>query len=179
MTNDLQNNAVQCKAGDTPKATLWMPWFIKDHRAAASTLDHVEHSVLCYLNMLLWENAGSFPDDDKRLAKALRLSVPKWKAMREVILANCIVSNGCIQSPDICMEFSKAQNNIEQKRKAGIASARARKQSTAVERALQQNGNGEPTARQPRAGSGEGGGDGSMSKRGLDDFDDCPFGLED
>ena len=156
---------------DAPKATLWMPWFIKDHRAAASTLDHVEHSALCYLQMLLWEHGGVLPDNDKMLAKKLRLSVSKWRAMREAVLAGCIVADGVIRSELIVTEFAKAQANIEQKRKAGIASAEARKKATGVERALNGRSNGTATARQPRAGGGVG--DGTMDEvQGDTSFDD-------
>jgi uncharacterized protein YdaU (DUF1376 family) len=172
---DLQDNCVTRKPEpDIPKATLWMPWFIKDHRANASTLDHIEHSALCYLNMLLWEHGGIVRDDDKWISRNLRLSQSKWKAIKDVVLAGCDCSGGVIKSQVIIDEFAKAQANIEQKRKAGIASAMARKQSTAVERTLQRNANGEATARQPRAGSGEGGGSGPyqvessvLSKRGV------------
>lgn len=165
---------------ETPKATLWMPWFIKDHRATASTLDHVEHSALCYLNMLLWEHGGAIRDDDKWIAKNLRLSVAKWKAIRGNVLADCVVTGGAIRCPAIAAEFEKAQANIEQKRRAGMASAKARKEATAVERALNGRSNGEATARQPRAGSGEGVGslssDGTGASKGLDDSDG-PFNV--
>lgn len=168
-------------SNDTPKATLWMPWFIKDHKAAASTLDHIEHSALCYLKMLLWENGGLIPDDDRLIAKHVRLPVQKWKALRIAILDGCIVQNGSITSPEIIAEFEKAQSNIEQKRKAGIASAAARKTATAVERALQRNSNGEATARQPRAGSGGGSGPNhgmsSVIESLADDVGENPFAV--
>lgn len=150
-------------ASEAPKATLWMPWFIKDHRATASTLDHVEHSALCYLNMLLWEHGGAIRDDDKWIAKNLRLSVAKWKAIRGNVLSDCVVTGGVIRCPAIVTEFDKAQANIEQKRRAGIASAKARKEATAVERALNERSNETATARQPRAG----GGGGAFSKDGV------------
>jgi len=168
-------------SNDTPKATLWMPWFIKDHKAAASTLDHIEHSALCYLKMLLWENGGTIPDDDKWIAKHVRLPVQKWKALRIAVLDGCIVENGVIAMPEIAAEFIKAQANIEQKRKAGIASAMARKTATAVERTLQRNGNGMATAIQPRAGSGGGGGPNhgmsSVIEILADDVGENPFAV--
>jgi len=163
---------------ETPKATLWMPWFIKDHRATASTLDHLEHSALCYLNMLLWENGGAVRDDDKWLAKNLRLSVAKWKAIRSSVLADCTVTNGRIQSPAIIAEFAKAQANIEQKRRAGIASGKARKEATAVERTLNGRSNGEATAHEPRAGSGGGASSNERPLIGSTRFeDDGPFNV--
>lgn len=165
---------------DTPKATLWMPWFIRDHRSVASTLDHVEHSALCYLKMLLWENGGTIRDDDRWIAKNLRLPLAKWKALRGVVLDGCITANGSIHSPAIATEFAKAQSNIEQKRRAGIASAKARKGATDVERALNERGVSVATSGTPRAGSGGGSGpiqEGSYHLDGMGDGDQNPFAV--
>lgn len=133
---------------------LWMPWFIKEHRANASTLNHIEHSALCYLLMLFWEHDGILPNDDKFLARHLRLSVKQWQGMRDTILHDCAIASGTISHPKLIAEIAKAKTNVEQKRKAGLASAAARKN--------QRDGNGcstaVATAVQPRAGSGEGDG---------------------
>lgn len=153
--------------GDSCPASvgIWMPWFIRDHRASASTLTHIEHSALCYLNMLFWEHGGTLPNDDKFLARHLRLSVKQWKVMRDTILHDCTIAGSAISHPLIIAEVAKARNNVEQKRRAGIASAAARKAqregngcSTDVTTAAQRRGNGEATARQPRAGGGAGAG---------------------
>ncbi|MCC6941077.1 MAG: DUF1376 domain-containing protein [Novosphingobium sp.] len=168
-------------SNDTPKATLWMPWFIKDHKAAASTLDHIEHSALCYLKMLLWENGGTIPDDDKWIAKHVRLPVQKWKALRIAVLDGCIVENGVIAMPEIAAEFIKAQSNIEQKRRAGIASASARKRATHVERPLDERDRSVATSGAPRAGSGGGGGPNhgmsSVIESLADDVGENPFAV--
>lgn len=162
------NNAPNAPAQDDSEnrsVGIWMPWFIKDHRAAASTLSHIEHSALCYLNMLFWEHGGSLPNDDKFLARHLRLAPKQWKDMRDMILHSCTIAGGAISHPAIIAEVAKARLNVEQKRKAGMASAAARKAqrdgngcSTAVATDGQRTGNGSATARQPRAGGG--GGDG-------------------
>lgn len=137
---------------DRPSVALWMPWFIRDHRARASTLSHLEHSALCYLRMLLWENDGSIIDDDRAIARELRLSLRQWQGMRPVLLRECTIASGRISSAEIASELTKARTNIEQKKKAGRASAAAR--------AAQRDGNGcstaVATAVQPRAGGGAG-----------------------
>lgn len=158
---------------DSPPAsvTLWMPWFIKEHRANASTLTHTEHSALCYLVMLLWERDGTLPNDDKFLARHLRLTGKQWRDMRDTILHDCTIVGNTISHPKLIAEIAKAKLNVEQKRKAGIASAEARRAardangcSTAVATAVQRSGNGSATAHQPRAGSGEG--DGPIQHKG-------------
>lgn len=147
---------------------LWMPWFIKEHRANASTLSHIEHSALCYLLMLFWEHEGTLPNDDKFLAKHLKLTVRQWNAMRDTLLHDCTITGGTITHPALALEVVKARTNVEQKRKAGLASAAARKAngcSTAV-----------ATAVQPRAGSGEGSYPGYDTYEGSTTLgDDAPF----
>jgi uncharacterized protein YdaU (DUF1376 family) len=133
---------------------LWMPWFIKEHRANASTLTHIEHSALCYLLMLFWEHDGSLPNDDKFLSKHLRLSIKQWQAMRPTLLHDCTISGGSISHPKLVAEIAKAKVNVEQKRKAGQASAAARK----AQREVNGCSTAVATAVQPRAGNGDGDG---------------------
>lgn len=135
-----------------PTVSIWMPWFIQEHRAQASTLTHVEHSVLCYLQMLFWQEGGAIPNDDRWIAKRVRQTPKQWRAMRGLLLHNCVIAKGKITHPKLSAEFSRALVNVEQKRKAGQASAAARKgqRETNVCRTP------EPTAVQPRAGRDQG-----------------------
>lgn len=155
-------------ASPPASVALWMPWFIKEHRANASTLSHLEHSALCYLLMLFWEHDGTLPDDDRWLAKQLRLSNKQWCVARVTLLNDCVISGGRISHPKLQAEIVKARRNQAQKSIAGKASAAARKVngcSTAV-----------PTAVQPRAGKGEGilADRGSFLSEGIDTREDEP-----
>lgn len=145
------HNATESQA---PSVSLWMPLFIEEHRARASTLSHLEHSALCYLNMLLWEYGGDIPDDDKWIARKLRLSATQWKAMRAVLIEDCTVSGGRILHDGLAAEVAKARANVEQKKRAGRASAEARK----ALRNDNERSTGVATDVQPRAGSGSGSG---------------------
>ena len=148
-------------SSETKQATvgIWMPLFIKDRRAQAATLNHVEHSVLAYLEMLLWEHEGMVRDDDAMLARELRLSTKQWRAMREHVLRGCELREGFIYHPAIDREHRTAKRNVAQKQLAGRASAEARKARTAT------NGcsTAVATAVQPRAGGGGGVGGGGGS----------------
>lgn len=135
-----------------PEVNVWMPVYIKDRRARTSTLSHLEHSALDYLEMLLWENGGTIRDDDRTIARELRVTVRQWQGMRAVLLHDCTVTGGIISHPAIIAEVEKAKANVEQKRKAGRASAAARtaqRESNGCSTAV-------ATAVQPRAGGGEG-----------------------
>ena len=136
--------------------SIWMPWFIKDHLATASTLDHEEHSVLCYFKMLLWQHQGVLPDDDHWIAKRVRIAKCKWSAMRPTIIEDCTAAGGKITHPTIAAEHAKAVENVEKKRKAGLASAAARAAKAAGEQTGNIRSTGVGTHVQPRAGEGEG-----------------------
>ncbi len=129
---------------EKPSVALWMPVFINDARARASTLSHLEHSCLNYLHMALWEHDGSIPDDDRWIAKHLRVTVRQWQAMRPALLADCTITGGRIVRAATETELAKARRLIAQKSAAGKASAEAR--------ALQRPFNDRSTTVQPRAG---------------------------
>lgn len=129
-------------------ADIWMPVYIKDRRAHVSTMSHLEHSAYDYLMLLLWERGGVIQDDERAIAKAIRVTPKQWKQIRPTLLADCTISGGLIQHQWTLDEVAKAKANIAQKRQAGIASAAARKgnaRSTDV-----------TTYVQPRAGEGGG-----------------------
>ncbi len=143
-----------------PGVDLWMPVWIQERRAKASTLTHLEHSALSFLTMLLWENGGSVPNDPAWIAKQLKLTSEQWVDVRGSLLADCEVGGSEITHPKIKAEHAKAVENRKQKIAAGKASAEAR--------AIQRQGNARSTDvativatdAQPRAGKGPGEGAG-------------------
>lgn len=163
---------------------IWMPWFIKDHRAFVSTLTHFEHSAYCFFRMHLWMHGGEVPDDEKSLARELKISVAQLKKIRAVLMRDCEIHDGVIREPAMKAEYAKALANNAQKKAAGRASAAARAaskegngRSTDVPTGVATDvPTGVPTARQPRAG----GGGGPYQGRTFDgvDVEDEPFGLK-
>lgn len=143
-------------------ATIWFPYHIKDFRSETHRMSHAEKGVYVELWEMLWEAGGSTVADDKWLADELGLRPREWAAMRDKVLRHFSVKSGRLEHPRLTAELAKARANIEQKRKAGIASAAARKKATGVQRAFNGRTNGEATAGQPRAGGGEG--EGTLAK---------------
>ncbi len=62
----------------------WMPLWIDDYMAATATLTTQEHGAYLLLIFHYWRE-GSLPEDDKKLARIVRLSLKEWMAIREVI----------------------------------------------------------------------------------------------
>jgi uncharacterized protein YdaU (DUF1376 family) len=155
------------------EACIWFPYHIKDIRSETYNMSRIEKSAYIDLLEMLWERDGSIPADDKWIAIELGMKPREWTAMRDRVLRQFVSANGCLSHPRFTVELEKAKANVEQKRRAGIASAEARKsqrafngRSTGVptadpterQRDTQRLGNGSATARQPRAGGGGGGG---------------------
>lgn len=147
-------------AGDDEALNVraWMPLFITAHRARISTMDHMEHSALVLLNMLMWERGGIIPNADEWLRKQLRVTNRCWNSRKHTILEHCIITADKITDPVIVAEHTKALRNREQKRAAGIASARSKaaQRATEDEQNFNERTNGSSTAGQPRAGKGKG-----------------------
>ena len=150
------------------EAGIWFPYHIKDIRSETYNMNRIEKCVYVDLLELLWENDGAISGEDKWISSALGMRLREWTNMRDRVLRNFLLSNGMLSHPRLTIELDKAKENIAQKRRAGIASAEARKaakeageSSTGVERALNGRTNGEATSGQPRAGGGGGGGVGS------------------
>lgn len=139
---------------------LWMPQYIQERRAKASTLNHIEHSALDYLEMLLWEHSGTIPNKCHWIAKNLKLTLKEWAALRETLLAGCEVSDTEIIHPKIKTEHAKAVRNRQQKIAAGKASADARAKKQGGNARSTTVGANVATAGQPPAGKGSGKGKG-------------------
>jgi uncharacterized protein YdaU (DUF1376 family) len=106
--------------------TLWMPLYIQRHRAVASTLSHVEHSAFIYLSTLLWEQGGRVRDDDRWLARNLRLNGKQWAEARDAVLQNFEIGGGFVSDPEMIAEIERRKGVVEKRRAAGKASGRAR-----------------------------------------------------
>src|SRR5690349_12756057 len=100
---------------DRPSAALWMPWFIKDHRAQVATFNHVEHSAYVFLRMLFWQRDGVIPDDAKLIARELHITPKQWSDMRSMLLDDCTIAGGQITHPWTIEELAKARKLIDQR----------------------------------------------------------------
>lgn len=173
-------------------AAIWFPYHIKDFRSETYKMTHAEKGIYLTLVESIWEADGAIPCDDKWLAAELGIRVQEWSKLKPRILRHFTIGEKLMRHDRIDGELLKAKANIDQKRRAGIASAIARGgngRSTGVQRAFngrtngeategaterQRGGNGEATAGQPYAGGGGGGGEGpSHPRNDLLEGDTC------
>ena len=67
------------------QATVWMPFYWGDYLAETAHLSTEEHGAYLLLIGAYWQAGGPLVDDDRRLARITRLSLRRWKVVRETL----------------------------------------------------------------------------------------------
>lgn len=103
----------------------WFPFYAGDYAGDTLHLTTVEHGA--YLLLLIHEwRTGPLPDDDARLATVARMLPTEWQQIAPTIRAFFTLRDGRLVQPRLERERNRAGNKVEQRRKAGLASAAAR-----------------------------------------------------
>ena len=68
------------------QATVWMPFYWGDYLAETAHLSTEEHGAYLLLIGAYWQAGGPLADDDRRLARITRLSLRRWKVVRETLV---------------------------------------------------------------------------------------------
>jgi uncharacterized protein YdaU (DUF1376 family) len=105
----------------------WMPLYIGDYLRDTARLTVAEHGAYLLLIMDYWVN-GPPPDDDAKLAAIVRATPTTWRRkLRPTIELFFQKTDGFWRQKRIDFERARAHELNEQKRKAGQASAAARR----------------------------------------------------
>ncbi len=96
----------------------WMPLYIADYLGDTTHLGAAEHGAYLLLIMHYWLTCGTIPDDDRQLARIVRMAPGEWKRVRPIIQA--FFSNGW-QHHRIDGEIAKANAKHERRQGAGKA----------------------------------------------------------
>jgi uncharacterized protein YdaU (DUF1376 family) len=108
-----------------------MPLYVGDYRRDTAHLTTLEHGAYLLLIMHYWET-GPLPDDDRRLAQIVGLSLKQWLAVRETVksffLRSAVKMNsqqlldGQLRHKRIDLEMEKAENISTKRRIAALKS---------------------------------------------------------
>lgn len=119
-----------------------MPWFPQDFAGATSAWTFVERALYRCLLDAQW-TLGSLPNDEKRLALIAGLGETEFSAAWSMVKTKFSVVGDCLVNERLEEHRTKARELLEQRSKAGKASAAAKQQrkvngrSTSVETELQ------------------------------------------
>lgn len=105
----------------------WMPLYVADYLADTIHLTTREHG--CYLLLIItyWKNGG-LPQDDGRLARICRMSLPEWLEVKDTVAE---LFRADWVHPRIDAEIARAEN-VSQVRKAARAQVGKNKRPTNV-----------------------------------------------
>lgn len=139
-----------------PDHGTWMPLYVGDYLSDTMHLTRSEHGAYMLLIMAYWKRGGPLPDDSASLAAITKSSLDEWEGtlstgVERALNARCrpffSVHDGFWHHKRIDEELERATLKIEQKRRAGRASANARSTDvpTSVQRTYQRRGNASPS----------------------------------
>ena len=100
-----------------------MPVFTDALIADTAHLTAEEFGAYALILVATWRNNGqAFPDDDKRLARVARVSLPRWRTrLRPVLVEFFDLSDGCWHQKRLEAEWARAEASSQKQ------SGRARK----------------------------------------------------
>jgi uncharacterized protein YdaU (DUF1376 family) len=97
----------------------FMPLYVSDYIADTTHLSTEEHGAYILLLMVMWKGEGTLRNDDKLLAKIVRLSPTKWAKIKTTILAFFEVEESRIFHKRISGLIEKSKNLGEKRSEIG------------------------------------------------------------
>lgn len=107
---------------ERPFMQLYVSDFIGD------TLHLSTEQVGAYLLLLMamWNAGGSLPDDEVKLARIVRLSVKKWRAVAPDLLSFFERVDGAVRHKRLTKELQKSESKSESRASAGAEGGKAK-----------------------------------------------------
>lgn len=109
----------------TKQSDTWMPVYIGDYLRDTQRLSTEQHGAYFLLLLDYWTN-GPPPADDAVLASISRLSLRHFRTHKKTLLQFFSVTDGKLRHKRVDAEKIKADQIIEERRKAGKAGAASR-----------------------------------------------------
>jgi uncharacterized protein YdaU (DUF1376 family) len=107
---------------ERPFMQLYVSDFIGD------TLHLSTEQVGAYLLLLMamWNAGGSLPDDEAKLARIVRMSIKRWRAVASDLMAFFEVGGGAVRHNRLTKELQKSEGKSQSRASAGAAGGRAK-----------------------------------------------------
>jgi uncharacterized protein YdaU (DUF1376 family) len=107
---------------ERPFMQLYVSDFIGD------TLHLSTEQIGAYMLMLMamWNAGGKLPSDEAKLARVARMSVKKWRAISDDLMAFFDASNGFISHNRLTKELQKSESKSQSRASAGAEGGRAK-----------------------------------------------------
>lgn len=104
----------------------FMQLYVSDYLGDTQHLSCEQHGAYLLLLMSMWNAGGSLPNDDQKIARIVRLSVKKWRALAPDILCFFDVNGRTVSHNRMTKELRKVQSKSEKRAAAGAKGGAAK-----------------------------------------------------
>lgn len=104
----------------------FMQLYVADYLADTQHLTTEQHGAYLLLLMTMWRNAGSLPNDEKKLARIARVSMKRWHIIAGDVMAFFDISDGRITQKRLSEELQKAVSKSEKRKTSGSLGGKAK-----------------------------------------------------
>lgn len=127
----------------------YMQFFPADYLADTVFLSLAEHGAYTLLILNYWQKGEPLPNNDEKLSRIIRVTLKEWLKVKPAVSAFFDIDQDVWRHKRIDADLMRVRGQIEQKSKAGKASALSRgnsnTRSTPVEHPLNDRTNGNST----------------------------------
>lgn len=104
----------------------FMQLYVSDFIGDTLSLSTEQIGAYMLLLMAMWNAGGKLPADDGKLARVARMSVKKWKAISDDLLAFFEVDGDVIRHNRLTKELQKSESKSQSRASAGAEGGRAK-----------------------------------------------------
>lgn len=104
----------------------FMQLYIADYLGDTMHLTTEQHGAYLLLLMAMWRNGGSLPNDEKKLARIVRLSTRRWRNIRDDVMGLLVVDENTITQKRLQKEHNKATSKSIVRSSAGALGGKAK-----------------------------------------------------
>lgn len=104
----------------------FMPVWTDAYLGDTQHLTNSQHGSYWLILMTMWRNGGTLPNDEKRLARIVRLPLDKWRKTRREVMELFDVEGDVITQKRLKLELEKTLSLAEKRALAGKSGGRAK-----------------------------------------------------
>lgn len=104
----------------------FMQLYVADYLADTQHLTTEQHGAYLLLLMTMWRNAGSLPNDEKKLARIAHVSLKRWHIIAGDVMAFFDITDDRITQKRLSEELQKAVSKSEKRKTSGSLGGKAK-----------------------------------------------------
>jgi len=104
----------------------FMQFYVADYLVDTQHLTTEQHGAYLLLLMTMWHNAGSLPNDEKKLARIARVTLKRWHIIADSVMEFFEIEDDTITQKRLVEEYQKAVSKSEKRKTSGSLGGKAK-----------------------------------------------------